>query len=143
MNTVGKAGRLSDSIRCVVSVSMLTEGWNTNTVTHVLSLRVPSARSSCAQAVGRVLRRQSFELNSDGLFNVEYADVLASRSISTPSRWWRRRRSRAKPSTSRPCGGARRARNPLSACARLPRGAALIVRTRDDSTLRRTGMRIN
>lgn len=39
MNTVGKAGQLGGSIRCVVSVSMLTEGWDANTVTHVLGIR--------------------------------------------------------------------------------------------------------
>ena len=39
MNTVGKEGRLGQSIRCVVSVSMLTEGWDANTVTHVLGVR--------------------------------------------------------------------------------------------------------
>jgi type III restriction enzyme len=38
MNTVGKADRLGESIRCVVSVSMLTEGWDANTVTHVLTI---------------------------------------------------------------------------------------------------------
>ena len=47
MNTVGKPGRLGDSIRCVVSVAMLTEGWDANTVTHVLGVRL-SARSCCA-----------------------------------------------------------------------------------------------
>ena len=76
MNTVGKAGRLGDSIRCVVSVSMLTEGWDTNTVTHVLGVRAFGTQLLCEQVIGRALRRQSYELNEDGLFNVEYADVL-------------------------------------------------------------------
>ncbi|MGE4049703.1 MAG: BPTD_3080 family restriction endonuclease [Piscinibacter sp.] len=76
MNTVGKAGRLGESIRCVVSVSMLTEGWDTNTVTHVLGVRAFGTQLLCEQVIGRALRRQSYELNNDGLFNVEYADVL-------------------------------------------------------------------
>ena len=76
MNTVGKAGRLGDSILCVVSVSMLTEGWDTNTVTHVLGVRAFGTQLLCEQVIGRALRRQSYELNKDGLFNVEYADVL-------------------------------------------------------------------
>ena len=76
MNTVGKHGRLGDSIRCVVSVSMLTEGWDTNTVTHVLGVRAFGTQLLCEQVVGRALRRQSYELNEEGLFNVEYADVL-------------------------------------------------------------------
>jgi type III restriction enzyme len=67
------AGR---SIRCVVSVSMLTEGWDANTVTHVLGIRAFGTQLLCEQVIGRALRRQSYELNEEGLFNVEYADVL-------------------------------------------------------------------
>jgi type III restriction enzyme len=76
MNTVGKEGQLGGSIRCVVSVSMLTEGWDTNTVTHVLGLRAFGTQLLCEQVIGRALRRQSYDLNEQGLFNVEYADVL-------------------------------------------------------------------
>jgi type III restriction enzyme len=76
MNTVGKAGRLGDSIRCVVSVAMLTEGWDANTVTHVLGVRAFGTQLLCEQVIGRALRRQSYDLNEEGLFNVEYADVL-------------------------------------------------------------------
>ena len=76
MNTVGKAGRLGGSIRCVVSVSMLTEGWDANTVTHVLGVRAFGTQLLCEQVVGRALRRQSYDLNDDGRFDVEYADVL-------------------------------------------------------------------
>ena len=80
MNTVGKEGRLGEAIRCVVSVSMLTEGWDANTVTHVLGVRAFGTQLLCEQVIGRALRRQSYELNEDGpnegLFNVEYADVL-------------------------------------------------------------------
>jgi len=76
MNTVGKEGRLGGSIRCVVSVAMLTEGWDANTVTHVLGVRAFSTQLLCEQVIGRALRRQSYELNEGGLYNVEYADVL-------------------------------------------------------------------
>lgn len=76
MNTVGKKGKLGESIRCVVSVSMLTEGWDTNTVTHVLGVRAFGTQLLCEQVVGRALRRQSYDLNGEELFNVEYADVL-------------------------------------------------------------------
>lgn len=76
MNTVGKAGRLGEAIRCVVSVSMLTEGWDANTVTHVLGVRAFGTQLLCEQVIGRALRRQSYDLNDEGLFNVEYADVL-------------------------------------------------------------------
>ncbi len=76
MNTVGKPGRLGDSIRCVVSVSMLTEGWDANTVSHVLGVRAFGTQLLCEQVIGRALRRQSYDLNERGLFDVEYADVL-------------------------------------------------------------------
>ncbi len=76
MNTVGKLGRLGGSVRCVVSVSMLTEGWDANTVTHILGIRAFGTQLLCEQVIGRALRRQSYDLNEEGLFNVEYADIL-------------------------------------------------------------------
>ncbi|MCY4237647.1 MAG: nucleotidyltransferase domain-containing protein [Rhodospirillaceae bacterium] len=76
MNTVGKEGRLGGVTRCVVSVSMLTEGWDANTVTHVLGVRAFGTQLLCEQAIGRSLRRQSYELNDNGVLPVEYADVL-------------------------------------------------------------------
>ncbi len=76
MNTVGKPGQLGEAIRCVVSVSMLTEGWDANTVTHVLGVRAFGTQLLCEQVIGRALRRQSYDLNDEALFNVEYADVL-------------------------------------------------------------------
>jgi len=76
MNTVGKKGRLGEKIRCVVSVSMLTEGWDTNTVTHILGVRAFGTQLLCEQVVGRGLRRLSYELNEQGLFDSEYADIL-------------------------------------------------------------------
>ena len=75
MNTVGKHGALGGNIRCVVSVSMLTEGWDANTVTHILGVRAFSTQLLCEQVVGRALRRQSYELENDR-FAVEYADIL-------------------------------------------------------------------
>ena len=76
MNTVGKPGKLGEQIRCVVSVSMLTEGWDANTVTHILGVRAFGTQLLCEHVVGRGLRRQSYELNEEGLFDVEYADIL-------------------------------------------------------------------
>jgi type III restriction enzyme len=76
MNTVGKHGQLGGDIRCVVSVSMLTEGWDANTVTHVLGIRAFGTQLLCEQVIGRALRRQSYDLNEDGFFNTEYADVF-------------------------------------------------------------------
>jgi type III restriction enzyme len=76
MNTVGKPAQLGAGVRCVVSVSMLTEGWDANTVTHVLGIRAFGTQLLCEQVIGRALRRQSYDLNDQGLMNVEYADVF-------------------------------------------------------------------
>lgn len=76
MNTVGKAGQLGAGIRCVVSVSMLTEGWDANNVTHILGVRALGTQLLCEQVMGRALRRQSYELNDEGLFDAEYADIF-------------------------------------------------------------------
>lgn len=75
MNTVGKRGRLGEGVRCVVSVSMLTEGWDANTVTHILGVRAFGTQLLCEQVVGRGLRRRSYALDEDGHFTPEYAEV--------------------------------------------------------------------
>src|SRR5207253_1532865 len=75
LNTVGKAGKLGEHIKCVVSVSMLTEGWDANTVTHILGVRAFGTQLLCEQVVGRGLRRTSYTLNEDGHFDPEYAEV--------------------------------------------------------------------
>jgi type III restriction enzyme len=75
MNTVGKAGKLGENVRCVVSVSMLTEGWDARTVTHILGVRAFGTQLLCEQVVGRGLRRMSYVLNDDGRFDPEYAEV--------------------------------------------------------------------
>jgi len=86
-NTVGKPGKLGENIRCVVSVSMLTEGWDANTVTHILGVRAFGTQLLCEQVVGRGLRRMSYHATPhtvtlpDGstaeceAFPVEYAEV--------------------------------------------------------------------
>lgn len=60
MNTVGKRGKLGEQVKCVVSVSMLTEGWDANTVTHILGVRAFGTQLLCEQVVGRGLRRMSY-----------------------------------------------------------------------------------
>jgi type III restriction enzyme len=76
MNTVGRKERLGEQVRCVVSVSMLTEGWDASTVTHILGVRAFGTQLLCEQVVGRGLRRLSYDLNEDDLFDVEYAQVM-------------------------------------------------------------------
>ncbi len=86
MNTVGKPGKLGEHVRCVVSVSMLTEGWDANTVTHVLGVRAFGTQLLCEQVVGRGLRRMSYATVSRNVeaagnsieieaFAPEYAEV--------------------------------------------------------------------
>ena len=65
MNTIGKKGKLGEHIRCVVSVAMLTEGWDANTVTHILGVRPFRSQLLCEQVVGRGLRRRSYAVNPD------------------------------------------------------------------------------
>jgi len=60
MNTIGKPGKLGENVKCVVSVSMLTEGWDANTVTHILGVRAFGTQLLCEQVVGRGLRRRSY-----------------------------------------------------------------------------------
>jgi type III restriction enzyme len=76
MNTVGKRDKLGENVRCVVSVSMLTEGWDANTVTHILGVRAFGTQLLCEQVVGRGLRRRSYAVNEEGHFEPEYAEVF-------------------------------------------------------------------
>jgi type III restriction enzyme len=64
VNTVGQQGKLGSHIRCVVSVSMLTEGWDANTVTHIMGLRAFGSQLLCEQVAGRALRRMSYILKT-------------------------------------------------------------------------------
>ena len=75
MNTVGKAAKLGEQVKCVVSVSMLTEDRDANTVTHVLGVRAFGIQLLCEQVVGRALRRMTYAANPLGRFDPEYAEV--------------------------------------------------------------------
>ncbi|MCU4187224.1 DEAD/DEAH box helicase family protein [Acidiferrimicrobium sp. IK] len=85
MNTVGKKGRLGEHVRAVVSVSMLTEGWDTNTVSHILGIRRFGSQLLCEQVVGRGLRRRSYAPNDNGRFEPEYAEVYGVPFAFLPS----------------------------------------------------------
>lgn len=63
-------------VRCIVSVGMLTEGWDCNTVTHVVGLRPFQSQLLCEQVVGRALRRRSYQIGADGKFEEEVAKVF-------------------------------------------------------------------
>ena len=96
------ADRLGEQIRCVVSVDMLSEGWDARTVTHVLGVRAFGTQLLCEQIVGRALRRQSYHLNEKtDRFDVEYADVLGIPFDFTAKRSSHRPSGPARPSWSR------------------------------------------
>ena len=76
VNTVGQIGKTGEQIRHVISVAMLSEGWNCQTVTHIMGLRAFSSQLLCEQIVGRGLRRTSYDLNEKGLFDPEYVNIF-------------------------------------------------------------------
>src|SRR5581483_11207795 len=63
-------------VRCIVSVGMLTEGWDCNTVTHVVGLRPFQSQLLCEQVVGRALRRRNYEIGDNGMFGEEPAYIF-------------------------------------------------------------------
>ncbi len=63
-------------VRCIVSVGMLTEGWDCSTVTHIIGLRPFMSQLLCEQVVGRGLRRASYEVGADGKFSEEVSKIF-------------------------------------------------------------------
>lgn len=76
VDTVGKAGQPGEQIQNVISVGMLSEGWDAKTVTHIMGLRAFSSQLLCEQVVGRGLRRTSYDVGNDGLFEAEYVNIF-------------------------------------------------------------------
>jgi len=77
VDTVGKAGQPGEQIQKVISVGMLSEGWDAKTVTHIMGLRAFTSQLLCEQVVGRGLRRTSYEVNPEtGLFEPEYVNIF-------------------------------------------------------------------
>ncbi len=76
VGTIGKEGEPGEQIRCVVSVSMLNEGWDANNVTQIIGLRAFKSQLLCEQVVGRGLRRMSYDIDpGTGLLPAEYVDI--------------------------------------------------------------------
>jgi len=77
VDTVGKVGQPGEQIQKVISVGMLSEGWDAKTVTHIMGLRAFTSQLLCEQVVGRGLRRASYEVNPEtGLFEPEYVNIF-------------------------------------------------------------------
>jgi len=76
VDTVGRFGQPGGQIQKVISVGMLSEGWDASTVTHIMGLRAFSSQLLCEQVVGRGLRRTSYDVGDDGLFAPEYVNIF-------------------------------------------------------------------
>ncbi|MHA1372130.1 MAG: BPTD_3080 family restriction endonuclease, partial [Promethearchaeota archaeon] len=77
VDTIGRLGEPGEQIQNVISVGMLSEGWDTKTVTHIMGLRAFSSQLLCEQVVGRGLRRTSYDINEEtGLFEPEYVNIF-------------------------------------------------------------------
>ncbi|MFS8860747.1 BPTD_3080 family restriction endonuclease [Synechococcus sp. H60.4] len=77
VDTVGKVGQPGEKIQNVISVGMLSEGWDAKTVTHIMGLRAFTSQLLCEQVVGRGLRRTSYEVNPQtGLLEPEYVNIF-------------------------------------------------------------------
>lgn len=76
VNTVGQSGKAGAQVQNVISVGMLSEGWDARTVTHIMGLRAFTSQLLCEQVVGRGLRRASYEINEKGKFDAEYVNVF-------------------------------------------------------------------
>ena len=77
LNTVGKEGQPGEQVRCVISVQMLSEGWDARNVTHIVGYRAFSTQLLCEQVTGRALRRSNYEhRREDGRYPPEHADIV-------------------------------------------------------------------
>jgi len=77
VDTVGKVGQPGEKMQNIISVGMLSEGWDAKTVTHIMGLRAFTSQLLCEQVVGRGLRRTSYEVNpATGLFEPEYVNIF-------------------------------------------------------------------
>ena len=77
VDTIGQVGKSGEQIQKVISVGMLSEGWDAKTVTHIMGLRAFSSQLLCEQVVGRGLRRTSYEINPETkMFDPEYVNIF-------------------------------------------------------------------
>ena len=76
VDTVGQRGKEGEQVQKVISVGMLSEGWDAKTVTHIMGLRAFTSQLLCEQVVGRGLRRTSYDVGPDGRFEPEYVNVF-------------------------------------------------------------------
>lgn len=76
VDNVGKRGGAGQDLQSVISVAMLSEGWDAKNVTHIMGLRAFTSQLLCEQVIGRGLRRVSYDRDENGLFLPEYVNVF-------------------------------------------------------------------
>tara|TARA_Y100001970_G_C14242911_1_gene866021 strand:+ start:1556 stop:4324 length:2769 start_codon:yes stop_codon:yes gene_type:complete len=76
VDSVGKPGQPGEQLQNIISVGMLSEGWDAKNVTHIMGLRAFTSQLLCEQVVGRGLRRISYDVGEDGLFEAEYVNIF-------------------------------------------------------------------
>ena len=84
VDTVGKPQKSGSNLQNVISVAMLSEGWDAKNVTHIMGLRAFTSQLLCEQVIGRGLRRVGYDtetvIGPDGkerqLFTAEYVNIF-------------------------------------------------------------------
>ncbi len=76
VDNVGKRGTAGQDLQTVISVAMLSEGWDAKNVTHIMGLRAFTSQLLCEQVIGRGLRRVAYDVDENGLFRPEYVNVF-------------------------------------------------------------------
>ncbi|MDA7949611.1 MAG: DEAD/DEAH box helicase family protein [Hyphomicrobiaceae bacterium] len=77
IDTVGKEGGRGQDVTNVISVNMLSEGWDAHNVTHIMGLRAFGSQLLCEQVVGRGLRRKSYDVDPEtGLLTPEHVIIF-------------------------------------------------------------------
>ncbi len=76
VDNVGKRGTAGQDLQTVISVAMLSEGWDAKNVPHIMGLRAFTSQLLCEQVIGRGLRRVAYDLDENGHFNPEYVNVF-------------------------------------------------------------------
>ena len=76
VDNVGKRGAAGQDLQTVISVAMLSEGWDAKNVTHIMGLRAFTSQLLCEQVIGRGLRRVGYDVDENGLFRPEYVNIF-------------------------------------------------------------------
>jgi type III restriction enzyme len=76
VDSVGRRSQAGQDLQNVVSVAMLSEGWDAKNVTHIMGLRAFTSQLLCEQVIGRGLRRVAYDMDKDGLYLPEFVNVF-------------------------------------------------------------------